>query len=89
MCRCGREATANGRECPSCFRERIGSVNNGYTPSRARGSMRPEENRKWDARLERYASLRRQGVQPESTKSRDIEKADRLSQATGEPFRAA
>jgi hypothetical protein len=42
--------------------------------------------KRWDKELDAYASARREGIQPETTKLRDIEKAVRLSDQTGEAY---
>jgi hypothetical protein len=87
-CACGKPATANGRECPGCFRGRLLSVRNGFTPTRVQGQIDPLKSRRWDSRLERYRSTRKEGIQPATTRSADIDTARRLSDETQEPFRA-
>lgn len=89
-CACGREATANGRECGVCFRERVGSVRIGFSPTRSPGAgmMDPARSRRWDTRLQRYADTRREGIQPRGTKNRDIDEARRLSDKAQAAFRA-
>lgn len=42
-----------------------------------------------DKELSRYAELRKQGIQPKSTKMRDIQVADAISNETGAAFDAA
>jgi hypothetical protein len=39
--------------------------------------------KKWTKELDAYASARKQGIQPASTKMKDIEKAVRLSDEKG------
>lgn len=87
-CACGSEATANGVECPSCYRERLGSVSNGFTPTRGRARFDSSKGRKHMSRLERYKATREEGSQPASTKAADIDAARAVSDATGKPFRA-
>lgn len=87
MCACGREATANGRECPTCFRRRLLSVNNGFTPTRSEG-MDSSATTRLDDRLDRYAKARKEGIQPSSTKPRDVADAVAISDAAGEAYRA-
>lgn len=43
---------------------------------------------KHDRELKSYADARRQGIQPATTKQKDIDKAMRLSHERGEPYRA-
>lgn len=80
LCACGAPATANDRECGSCFRERLGSV--------SAASASPAENRSWANRLERYRATRAEGSQPSSTRTQAIDDARRLSDATGRAFRS-
>jgi hypothetical protein len=87
-CACGREATANGRECGSCYRERLGSVSNGFTPTRGRARFDSSKGRKHMSRLERYKATREEGSQPASTRSSDIDAARAASDRTGKPFRS-
>lgn len=42
----------------------------------------------WDAELDRYEAAVKQGIQPASTKTADINAAVELSQATGKAFTA-
>lgn len=44
--------------------------------------------KKWEQRLTAYANARKEGIQPETTHSADIEKAVRISDQTGTAFRA-
>jgi hypothetical protein len=87
-CACGAPASANGTECPACYRERLGSVNSGFTPTRSRGQIDPAKSRRWDGRLEDYRRTRAEGIQPRSTRQGDIDAAKRLSDRIQEPFRA-
>lgn len=91
MCDCGAEATFNGRECPPCARDRIGSVRNGFTPTRSDGAARsvgPDRHRAWEGRLEDYAKVRAEGSQPNGTDQASIDAAKSLSDQMGEAFRA-
>lgn len=67
-------------ECRACWKERIGTI----------GIPRadPKKQRRWDSRLERYRAARQEGSQPASTSSRDIDKARKVSDRTGRPYRA-
>lgn len=67
-------------ECRACWKERIGSIRT----SRAD----PGRQRKWDSRLERYRKARKEGIQPESTRSKDIDTARRLSDEMGAAYSA-
>ena len=89
-CACGEPATANGRECPTCYRERLGSVNNGFAPTRSLGAgqMDRTKSKRWDGRLEDYAKTRHEGSQPATTRRRDIEASKRISDVTGRAHRA-
>lgn len=43
-------------------------------------------NKKWDAELRLYREARAQGIQPDSTKTKDIRKAIDISQKTGHAY---
>lgn len=43
--------------------------------------------KRWDRGLAEYASARRQGIQPESTKGSDVQRAMEASQRAGEAYR--
>jgi len=90
LCACGQPATFNGRECPSCARDRLGSVNSAFTPTRTAGAgqVDPVKSRRWDNRLEDYRKVRKEGSRPKSTKRRDIEATKRASDLAGAPVRA-
>ena len=45
--------------------------------------------RAWDKELDSYREAKAEGLQPASTKQRDIDAAKRISDATGTPFQAA
>lgn len=87
ICACGALATANGRECPRCYRARLGSLGNHFTPTRTAGAN-PDAQRRWDNRLEDYRSTRMEGIQPRSTSQRDIDEAKAISDQIQEPFNA-
>lgn len=42
--------------------------------------------KRWDQNLARYADVRKQGIQPDSTRSRDVERAERLSERSGKAY---
>lgn len=53
--------------------------------------MPPEmvgEQRKADKTLDSYAKARQYGIQPKSTRTADVERAVRISEQTGRPFKA-
>lgn len=89
-CACGEPASANGRECPECFRVRLGSVQQGFAPTRSlkAGQMDRTASKRWEHRLEDYQHTRQEGIQPLTTRTRDIEEAKRASDETGQAFRA-
>jgi hypothetical protein len=45
-------------------------------------------NKKWDGELNAYREARRQGIQPASTKLKDIKKAVEASDKIGQAFQA-
>lgn len=47
------------------------------------------KQKKWDRELDSYKAARAQGIQPRSTKSRDIETAVKVSDMTGVAFQGA
>jgi hypothetical protein len=51
-------------------------------------SFATTRQKKWDSELNAYESAVKQGVQPEGTTMPKIEKAMRISEATGTPYRA-
>jgi hypothetical protein len=89
-CACGAEATANGRECPPCYRTRLRSVHNGFTPSRSvgAGQIDPQKTRSWFSELGQYKRARDDGIQPATTKRRDTESAMRISDEMQAPYNA-
>lgn len=90
FCPCGALASAGSSrgECGCCFRERLSTVSNGFTPTRGRNQIDPAKSRRWDSRLEDYRRVRMEGSQPRTTKRRDIDAAKRISDEVGAPFRA-
>lgn len=60
---------------------------NGLRVAYCRSATNPRNDataaKRWDSELASYESARRQGVQPDSTKSRDIEYAMRASDKMG------
>lgn len=46
------------------------------------------QQKKWDSRLNEYRSARQQGIQPKSSKLRDIRRAVDESNRTGQAFNA-
>lgn len=46
------------------------------------------KQKKWDNELDAYRSAVAEGIQPATTKMKDIEAARRISDATGQAFRA-
>jgi len=89
-CACGEPATANGRECPDHFRERLGSVQQGFAPTRTLGAgqMDRTASKRMESRLEDYRKVRYEGIQPLSTRQRHIDQAKELSDLTGSAHRA-
>lgn len=85
-CQCGRPATANGRECSTCFRTRLRSVGTTFAPTRT-GTDRTAE-RKLSRRLEHYRKARVEGIQPATTRTRDVDAALAVSDASQTAFRA-
>jgi hypothetical protein len=51
-------------------------------------SFSTTRQKKWDKELDAYEAAVRQGVQPEGTTTPKIEKAMRISEATGQAYRA-
>lgn len=90
VCECGELATANERECPRCFRERLGSVSQGFAPTRSLGAgqMDRTASRRWESRLEDYRATRKEGIQPKGTRRRQIDEAKRISDDRGAAYMA-
>ena len=47
-----------------------------------------DRNRKFDRSLDDYEAARRQGIQPDTTTARDVNRAVQVSEAKGEAYRA-
>jgi hypothetical protein len=95
LCACGQPATANGRECPKHWRERISTVVIAYHPtasaervSQTGGRIDPTASKAHERRLEDYRSVRAEGIQPKGTTQDQIDEAKRLSDETGAAFDA-
>jgi hypothetical protein len=90
LCACGAPATANGRECPGCWRERLGTVRTLFAPTRSIGAGQVDRtlSKRWDSRLEDYRATRAEGIQPQGTRQEQIDVAKRLSDDAGEAFSA-
>jgi hypothetical protein len=92
VCRCGAPATSGSArlECSDCFRERLGTINSGFAPTRSGGAgqVDPVKSRRWGSRLEDYRRTRAEGSQPRSTRRRDIDLAKRASDIAQAPVSA-
>lgn len=88
ICACGDEATAkNARgECSACYRRRLGSVTDGFTPTSKGVDMGAGRLKR--RALETYAAARAEGIQPAGTSLAQVDRAKRISDATGKAFRA-
>lgn len=86
MCACGKPATANGRECGTCYRRRLSSVGTNFSPSKGGSDGSPDQ--RLARRLEHYRKARAEGIQPTSTRTADVDAALALSDATQTAFRA-
>lgn len=51
-------------------------------------SRTPMTTKKWDAELQAYRDARAQGIQPSSTRMRDIQTAVEVSNRAGKAFKA-
>lgn len=81
-----------------CFRARLGTITtsapenpNTEAVSIAefrRNGMDVTREKRWNRRLDRYAQARKYGMQPATTRTRDIEIAERISEVTQQPFSA-
>lgn len=87
VCACGQPATANGRECPPCYRERLGSVTLTSAPPMRAGASGRDPNVRWQRRLDDYARTRAEGIQPSTTRQQEIDDAKRVSDEMGTAFR--
>lgn len=92
LCACGAPATSGSShdECPGCFRDRIRSVRSGFAPTRSLGAgqMDPAKTHTFENRLDDFRSVAAEGSVPRTTRRDAIEEAKRVSDQTGEAFRA-
>lgn len=56
--------------------------------SNSAGGWDATRQKKWDAELDAYRAATAEGIQPATTKMRDIQEAKRISDQTGTAFRA-
>jgi hypothetical protein len=70
---------------PGCFGCKAASVNLAVGDANSNASMAQS---KWDKELALYKSARAQGIQPATTKTKDIRKAIEISNKTGRAFDA-
>lgn len=83
---CGERPAKPGHsrgDCGPCWRERARSAAMHYAPSRSKGAIDPDKQKRWDNRLEDYARVRAEGSQPPGTKRSDIELTKRVSDQLG------
>ena len=52
------------------------------------GGMDYSAQKKWDRDLDAYKDARRQGIQPATTKRKDVDAAVHMSNKTGAPYQA-
>jgi hypothetical protein len=69
-----------GGECIRSKNLRIG-----YCRS-ATGGNDYTQDKKWNKELDTYAAVRKEGIQPDTTKMSDIRIAQEVSDKTGEPY---
>lgn len=71
-----------------CFACKIGTLH--LATGDANGNLVANgwTNKKWDGELHAYREARRQGIQPASTKMKDIKKAVEASDKIGQAFQA-
>jgi hypothetical protein len=60
----------------------------GYDRPRESGHLDQTHQKNWDKELDLYKTARKQGIQPASTKTRDIRKAIEASDKVGKAFDA-
>lgn len=65
---------------------RSNSLNIGYARSATNHRNDLTAEKKWTRELDAYASARKQGIQPDSTKRRDVEHAIKQSDLTGQAY---
>ncbi len=68
-----------------CFGCKISTLELGVGDSNSKVSM---SNSKWDAELKAYRSAREQGIQPDGTSMKQIQKAVEISNKTGKAYGA-
>ena len=68
-----------------CFGCKVGVIAVSTGAANSDFSMAPKA---WDAELQAYRNARAQGIQPASTKMRDIQVAEEISNRSGKPFKA-
>jgi len=68
-----------------CFGCKVGAISVSSGAANSDFSMSPKA---WDAELQAYRNVRAQGIQPSSTKMRDIQVAEEISNRSGKPFKA-
>lgn len=69
-----------------CFGCKLATVTfNGCFPTRSNGAGRGDSiaQKKWDQELDRYADVRKQGIQPEGTTLDKVIAAEKKSEAAG------
>lgn len=84
-CSCGEGHKTFGE----CLRAK-GLNYNGCFPTRSNGAGRGDATaqKKWDSELQKYRDARAQGIQPATTRTRDIERAERMSQKAQKAYDA-
>jgi len=77
-------------QCGRCWRMGILTVRNGFTPSRTvgAGQIDPAASKEWDGELAEYAAARAEGIQPATTRRKDIQAAKAFSDEMGVAFDA-
>jgi hypothetical protein len=68
---------------PGCFGCKVGTLKVGYSGI---GGQDATAQKKWDADLDRYRSAVAQGMQPETTRPKDVLEAEKFSDAIGLPY---
>lgn len=74
-------------ECPTCWRERIGSIGFAGHRVNASGQFRRDAEKQRESDLASYRQTRREGSQPDGTQRHQIERAKRVSDALGTAYR--
>jgi len=68
-----------------CFGCKIGTLTVGYC---GRGGLDLTREKQWDSELNRFESAVKQGIQPETTRTRDIRAAEEWSNHFGTAYSA-